>query len=31
MSETSLARFPWGQGIPGPVVSRAAVPHSGSP
>jgi hypothetical protein len=31
MSQITLARFPWGQGIPGPVVSRTAVPHSGSP
>jgi hypothetical protein len=31
MSAISLSRFPWGQGIPGPVVSRTAVPQSGSP
>jgi DNA-binding NarL/FixJ family response regulator len=30
-AEAELSPFPWGQGIPGPVVSRTAVPHSGSP
>jgi DNA-binding NarL/FixJ family response regulator len=29
--EAETSQFPWGQGIPGPAVSRAAAPHSGSP
>jgi DNA-binding NarL/FixJ family response regulator len=31
VNDAEVSAIPWGQGIPGPVVSRTAVPHSGSP